>query len=192
MCLLVFPVQMHAGGEFKVYTFGNVLVFDAEAKGFFVGGRCFNVIPLDDKADLKISTIAYFGTDAAVYAYENFNNFLIVLLWKNVLVLDLSDLQQPKLVKNYELIEHARRPGQGTIIQKGNKFKILGARVSAELTAYDDIDKWGLVEIDGAKEPNCMRSANPAGVLAQSGQRSRAIRSLFSANPVSPDSACLG
>lgn len=166
-CLLLCPWPASADSGLSVYSFGDIFVFDTVTGG----GRNLNIVVMDDKRELKVSSTVYLDKDYNVQAYENFNNYLIALVWNEVFVIDLSVPGKPLQVKRYKPAEHEPRPGEGRIVRDGNVFTILSTRVTAALAADGDINKWVLTDMARTRELEERTRAQPRFPAFNSGLR---------------------
>ncbi len=137
--IMLVTCPVWADHDLDIYWFDDLFIYDTFGKS----GRIFNVVVLDDKANLKIAGQVTTPADYNVRGYANYKKFLIVLIMTRVEIYDLGNPTQPTLVKTFRLQDQGSHPsGVKGIAPDNNTYTLLSYRSAAKLTMDDDSAKW--------------------------------------------------
>src|SRR5579872_4691296 len=141
--VLFLLAALNARADTQPTAVGNALVFFGPGSN---GARNLNVVPMEDRAPLKIIGRTPIASHNALQAQVPFEDQIILLLWDHVEVYSLAQPSKPKRVAAFQLEnQRAAKSGNPRIERIDHrKFLILSPVGAAELSIDPDGKCWSL------------------------------------------------
>ncbi|HEV3202572.1 MAG TPA: hypothetical protein VGZ73_31985 [Bryobacteraceae bacterium] len=161
LCLFA---ALSARADSQSTILGNLLIFYTEGSS----GRILNVVPMEDRAPLKIIGRAPIALHKAIHAQFPFGNQIILLLWDQVEVYSLAEPSAPQRVASYRLrSQHAAKSGDPRIERTDHRrFLIISPVGAAELSVDPEGKRWTLVDTE--MTPELQEKAQTSSPVAES------------------------